>query len=228
MLTPTSSPAPVIPGSRRRRRRRARCRPCARQRRRTGEAPARQVRDTQPPGRRSALGSGVRVFGQEAVAVDDGRGESKSLRFASREWWRSISNAVASLTEWRSIGMPLARSVMARRPNAPSRLWYSASRRSTMSIELCQSSVSASVMQAKTPRLEASLTKSASGAWSTVQLGASLTAETPSVNASGASSLLGVWSKLLRFNARGGASPPAPIFGRRTARSTAIGAERKR
>jgi hypothetical protein len=34
----------------------------------------------------------------------------------------------------------------ARRPNAPSRSWYSAKRRSTMSIELCQSFASASVM----------------------------------------------------------------------------------
>ena len=60
---------------------------------------------------------------------------------------------------WRSIRMPLARSVSARRPNAPSRSWYSAKRRSTMSIELCQSSTSASLMWAKTPRLDASLTK---------------------------------------------------------------------
>ena len=35
--------------------------------------------------------------------------------------------------------MPFARSVMARRPKAPSRSWYSVKRRSTMSIELCQS-----------------------------------------------------------------------------------------
>ena len=35
--------------------------------------------------------------------------------------------------------MPFARSVIARRPKAPSRSWYSAKRRSTMSIELCQS-----------------------------------------------------------------------------------------
>jgi hypothetical protein len=35
--------------------------------------------------------------------------------------------------------MPLARSVTARRENAPSRLWYSANRRSTMSIELSSS-----------------------------------------------------------------------------------------
>src|SRR4051794_36049460 len=61
--------------------------------------------------------------------------------------------------------MPLARSISARRPNAPSRSWYSANRRSTMSIELCQSSTSASVMCAKTPRLEASLTNPGSGAW---------------------------------------------------------------
>src|ERR687893_293688 len=60
--------------------------------------------------------------------------------------------------------MPFARSVTARRPNAPSRSWYSANRRSTMSIALCQSSTSASVMQAKMPRFDASLTKAGSGA----------------------------------------------------------------
>ena len=63
---------------------------------------------------------------------------------------------------WRSIRMPLARSMVARRPNAPSRRWYSAKRRRTMSIELCQSSTSASLMWAKTPRLEASFRKSGS------------------------------------------------------------------
>ncbi len=70
-----------------------------------------------------------------------------------------------SSTECRSIRMPLARSIVARRPNAPSRSWYSAKRRRTMSMELCQSFASASVMYAKMPRFDASLTNSGSGAW---------------------------------------------------------------
>jgi hypothetical protein len=44
------------------------------------------------------------------------------------------------------VRMPFARSVTARRPKAPSRSWYSLKRRNTMSIELCQSFASASVM----------------------------------------------------------------------------------
>jgi len=61
--------------------------------------------------------------------------------------------------------IPLARSVTDRRPKAPSKSWYSLKRRSTMSIELCQSSTSASLMCAKTPRFDASRTNSGSRAW---------------------------------------------------------------
>jgi hypothetical protein len=57
-----------------------------------------------------------------------------------------MSKAVGSSTEWRSIRIPFARSVTARRPKAPSRSWYSVKRRSTMSIELCQSLAAESVM----------------------------------------------------------------------------------
>ena len=49
------------------------------------------------------------------------------------EWVRSISKATVSFEPWRSIRMPLARSITARRPNAPSRLWYSAKRRRAIS-----------------------------------------------------------------------------------------------
>ena len=58
--------------------------------------------------------------------------QSASARAACRR-------RLVSSTEWRSIRMPLVRSATARRPKAPSMSWYSAKRRSTMSIELCQS-----------------------------------------------------------------------------------------
>ena len=45
-----------------------------------------------------------------------------------------------------SFGYRFRYPMIARRPNAPSRSWYSVKRRSTMSIELCQSFASASVM----------------------------------------------------------------------------------
>ena len=83
---------------------------------------------------------------------------STSLRFPLRAWVRSISNALLLVCEWRSIRIPLARSITARRPNAPSRFWNSANRRSTISIESCSCCGLVSVMYANTPRLAASLT----------------------------------------------------------------------
>ena len=76
------------------------------------------------------------------VAKGDDAAVVESVKAASRR----MSKAADSSTEWRSIKIPFARSVTARRPNAPSRSWNSAKRRSTMSIELCQSNASASVM----------------------------------------------------------------------------------
>jgi hypothetical protein len=61
------------------------------------------------------------VFG-EVVAVDDGGGEVDEFAAAMRECSRSISEASSSLTEWRSMRMPVARSVITWRPNAPWRL----------------------------------------------------------------------------------------------------------
>ena len=92
------------------------------------------------------------------MAVDDRRGEVDRACGCRRGTARAASRTrSASSMAWRSIRMPLARSIRARRPNAPWRSWYSAKRRSTMSIALCQSSTSASLMWAKTPRLDASL-----------------------------------------------------------------------
>jgi len=97
------------------------------------------------------------------MSVYDGGGESISLRLSTRDCSRSISNALVSSMPWRSMSIPLARSVRARRPKAPWRSWYSAKRLSTMSMALCQSSTSASLMCAKTPRLDASLMNSGRG-----------------------------------------------------------------
>ena len=65
---------------------------------------------------------------------------SISFRPVRRDWSRSISNASRSSILCRSMRMPLARSVWARRPKALCRLWYSANRRRVMSSALCSSS----------------------------------------------------------------------------------------
>src|SRR4051794_8507582 len=85
-------------------------------------------------------------FGSKRWPSTTADATSTSFRFVVRACSRSILKAAGSSTEWRSIRMPFARSVMARRPKAPSRSWYSVKRRNTMSIELCQSCASASVM----------------------------------------------------------------------------------
>src|SRR5207248_8507690 len=98
---------------------------------------------------RPALGLRLRhhdCFGSKRWPSTTAEATSVSFRFVERACSRSISKAVGSSTEWRSMRMPFARSVTARRPKAPSRSWYSVKRRKTMSIELCQSFASASVM----------------------------------------------------------------------------------
>jgi hypothetical protein len=88
----------------------------------------------------------VRLLRQQGWPSTTADATSTSFRFVVRACSRSISKAADSSTQWRSMRMPFARSVTARRPKAPSRSWYSVERRKTMSIELCQSLASASVM----------------------------------------------------------------------------------
>src|SRR4030095_7976767 len=88
----------------------------------------------------------VGCFGSKGWPSTTAEAMSMSFRLADRACVRSMSKAVASSTECRSMRIPFARSVTARRPKAPSRSVYSAKRRRTMSIELCQSVESASVM----------------------------------------------------------------------------------
>src|SRR5581483_798545 len=56
------------------------------------------------------------------------------------DWSRSILNASSSSIELRAIKIPFACSILARRPKAPCRLWYSANRCRVMSIALASSS----------------------------------------------------------------------------------------
>ncbi len=63
-----------------------------------------------------------------------GGATSTSFRLSSARAHGADSKAVDSSIEWRSMRMPFARSVTARRPKAPSRSWYSVKRRNTMSI----------------------------------------------------------------------------------------------
>src|SRR6186997_999848 len=65
---------------------------------------------------------------------------STSFRFDRLASSRSIANAACSSRSCRSMRMPFARSVTARRAKAPSRSWYSAKRCKTMSMALCISS----------------------------------------------------------------------------------------
>jgi hypothetical protein len=57
-----------------------------------------------------------------------------------------LGAVVGGLLGWLSRREREARSVTARRPNAPSTSWYSAELRSTMAMALCHSSTSVSVM----------------------------------------------------------------------------------
>ena len=84
---------------------------------------------------------GFDCFGSKRCPSTTAEATSTSFRFAERACSRS-SKATASSTEWRSMRMHFARSVTALRPKAPSRSWYSAKRRSTMSIYHCLSSQS--------------------------------------------------------------------------------------
>jgi hypothetical protein len=103
------------------------------------------------------------MFREQAVAVDDGGGDVDELAVGRAgvlaqhfegacfvDGMAFHEDALGTLGEGTS-------------PKAPSRSWYSAKRRSTMSIELCQSSTSVSLMWANTPRLDASLMKEGSG-----------------------------------------------------------------
>jgi hypothetical protein len=67
--------------------------------------------------RRGHLG----LLRQQAVASTTADATSTSFRFVERACSRGSSKATGSSIEWRSIRMPFARSVMARRPKAPSR-----------------------------------------------------------------------------------------------------------
>jgi hypothetical protein len=67
--------------------------------------------------RRGHLG----LLRQQAVASTTADATSTSFRFVEPACSRGSSKATGSSIEWRSIRMPFARSVMARRPKAPSR-----------------------------------------------------------------------------------------------------------
>ena len=69
----------------------------------------------------------VGCFGSKGWPSTTAEAMSMSFRFAERACWRGMSKAVASSTECRSMRIPFARSVTARRPKAPSRSLYSAS-----------------------------------------------------------------------------------------------------
>ena len=96
------------------------------------------------------------------MGVQDGLGdvellESRGLRVAAEQIETVLSGDSVALHE-----DALARSMTARRPKAPSRLWKSAKRRRTMSIALWIFAESPSVMYAKIPRFAASVTKAVS------------------------------------------------------------------
>jgi hypothetical protein len=103
------------------------CRDCVGRRNRRGCAGATSARGpiftagSCRPGRGAESMAVAGYLGSRRWPSTTAAARSMSLRLATRECSRSSSNAESSSIEWRSIRMPLARSISARRPNAPSR-----------------------------------------------------------------------------------------------------------
>ena len=74
---------------------------------------------------------------EHRTARHDGIGDVHEFAMGAARLIAEDREAACSSMSWRSIRIPFARSVTALRPNAPSRAWYSAKRRRTMSIALC-------------------------------------------------------------------------------------------
>ena len=74
------------------------------------------------------------LLGQERVPVDHRGGDVHELAVRRARLVAQHVECTVSSTEWRSMRIPLARSIVARRPKAPSRSWNSAKRRRTMSM----------------------------------------------------------------------------------------------